>query len=101
MDLFAQKPKPNMEHIARVKAWLEQSMALSPLSIVMVTEVACREPGCPPLETIIAVLDGTTQRKQTLHKPVSDVSAEDIRAIAEQWPSADTEDGAPKRAVSD
>lgn len=85
MDLFSQKAKPNVEHVARVKAWVAQSMAIPPSSTVMVTELACKEPGCPPLETIIALLDGTTQRKHTLHKAVSDVTLDDVRAIATRW----------------
>ncbi len=27
MDLFSQKARPNVEHVARVKAWVAQSMA--------------------------------------------------------------------------
>jgi len=82
MDLFAQKPKPSPEHIARVKTWVQQSMALPESATVMVTELACREPGCPPLETVIAILDGATQRKHTLHKAVLDVTEGDVRAAA-------------------
>lgn len=91
MDLFSRKAKPNAEHVARVKAWVQQSMSISPPSTVMVTELACQEPDCPPIETIIAVLDGTTQRKHSLHKAVSDVTAEDVRAIATRWQSAGTD----------
>ena len=47
---------------------------------VMVTELACSEPGCPPLETVIAVLRGKNDRVTwKLHKALTLVSASDVR----------------------
>lgn len=92
MDLFAEKPTLNAAHVTRVKAWVADSMPLSPGAAVLVTELSCREPGCPPLETVIAVLDGTVQRKQTLHKALAHVTAEDVRAITARWMEPDQRD---------
>lgn len=88
MDLFAAKPTPNADHVMRVKAWVAESMPLLPGSTVMVAELTCREPGCPPLETVIAVLGGAVQRKETLHKALAQVTAEDVRAITARWMNA-------------
>ena len=45
----------------------------------MVSELRCSEPGCPPLETMIAVLDGPGRRRQfKFHKPIADVTQDDI-----------------------
>jgi len=85
LDLFADKPRPNTEHLARIKAWVHDAWPQAATATVIVTELTCREPGCPPLETIIAVLDGSTQRKQTLHKAVADVTESDVRAAAATW----------------
>ncbi len=48
--------------------------------LVMVNELACSEPGCPPVETMIAVLGGGPPRKVTIHKPLLEVSEADLRA---------------------
>jgi hypothetical protein len=47
---------------------------------VLIAELACTEPGCPPIETVIALLseDGKTQHK--VHKPVDEVTLDDVRA---------------------
>ena len=92
MDLFAPKPAPNVDHVTRVKAWVADAMPLLPGSTVMVTELTCREPGCPPLETVIAVLGGKIPRKETLHKALAQVTAEDVRAITARWMDADLHD---------
>lgn len=39
---------------------------------VTVAQLACREPGCPPVETVIAVLD-PAGRRWTIHRPLADI----------------------------
>jgi hypothetical protein len=39
---------------------------------VTVQQLACREPGCPPIETVIAVLQ-RPPRRWTLHRPVAEI----------------------------
>ncbi|MGH7293813.1 MAG: hypothetical protein ACRELB_02715 [Polyangiaceae bacterium] len=47
---------------------------------VMVNEVRCAEPGCPPLETIVALLRaGAPPRKVKVHKAAVDVTLDDLR----------------------
>ncbi|WP_309484360.1 hypothetical protein [Streptomyces himalayensis] len=47
---------------------------------VMVRQLACTEPGCPPVETIVAVLpmDGAA-RRWTLHQPADRITEDDLR----------------------
>lgn len=79
MDLFGGLPKPNAAKIGQVKAWVQERFALGDEAVVMVTELRCTEPGCPPLETVIAVLDGPGSKRQyKLHKGVADVTREDV-----------------------
>lgn len=48
----------------------------------MVTELRCAEPGCPPIETVIAILGAPGGRRQfRIHQEVADVTLEDIAAI--------------------
>ncbi|WP_256725946.1 hypothetical protein [Streptomyces sp. IMTB 2501] len=48
---------------------------------VVVRQLACTEPGCPPLETVVAVLpmEGAA-RRWTLHRPADQITEGDLRA---------------------
>ena len=83
MNLFGGRRTIDAEQADRIKCWVRGTCALSDETTVMVTELECREPGCPPIETVIAVLEGpgrTTQYK--IHKAASDVSQADVEALA-------------------
>jgi len=68
----------------RIKQWVRDLVALGPGTTVMVTELACSEPGCPPRETVIAVFDEEgTSRHWKLHMAIEEVTAEDIEAAFE------------------
>ncbi|MBM3796444.1 MAG: hypothetical protein FJW31_20820 [Acidobacteria bacterium] len=82
MDLFDGAPKPDSLKTSQVKTWVRERLALSEDAVVMVTELRCTEPGCPPLETVIAVLDGPGSKRQfKLHKGVAEVTPEDVAAL--------------------
>jgi hypothetical protein len=47
---------------------------------VVVNELQCTEPGCPPIETIVALLRaGAEPRQVKIHKPAVDVTEQDLR----------------------
>jgi hypothetical protein len=47
---------------------------------VMVNELACSEPGCPPVETVVALLRaGHPPRQLKVHKPLLEVTEDDLR----------------------
>lgn len=83
MDLFHSAPRPDVAQIARIKDWVREKFALGESAFVMVTELRCSEPGCPPLETIIAILDAPGSKRQyKLHKAAGEVDIDDITALA-------------------
>jgi hypothetical protein len=48
---------------------------------VVVNELSCTEPGCPPIETVVALLRaGAEPRQVKVHKPALDVTEDDLRA---------------------
>ena len=47
----------------------------------MVTELACSEPGCPPVETVIALLAPGRQDQVKIHKGLADVTSADVEAL--------------------
>ncbi|MER6068048.1 hypothetical protein ACFYZB_42880 [Streptomyces sp. NPDC001852] len=48
---------------------------------VLIRQLACTEPGCPPLETVVVVLpmEGDASR-WTLHRPADHITEDDLRA---------------------
>jgi hypothetical protein len=83
-DLFGLTRKPrDCGHAAAIKGWAKRAFGLGEDASVMVTELRCSEPGCPPLETVIALLDATgPARQRKIHKPIADVTEADVRAMA-------------------
>ena len=67
------------EAIGRVKAMVADVVG-DTSATVFVTELTCTEPGCPPVETAIALLRSGSNRQVKIHKKVVDVSIEDVRS---------------------
>jgi hypothetical protein len=69
-------------HIAaldRVRAWTRERFKLADALPVVVAEIACGLPGCPPLETVVAFWTEDDRRHQfKLFKPVEEVVADDL-----------------------
>lgn len=80
---FGSKQKNDPAQIAAIKGWVIEYFHLSEEIPLMVTELQCTEEGCPPLETVIAILDTPgNPRQYKVFKPLAEVTAEDIAAAA-------------------
>ncbi len=70
------------EHVAavdRLTAWTRARFKLPDDAAILVAEVACALPGCPPLETVVAFwTDSETRHHFKLFKPVEDVVLDDL-----------------------
>jgi len=65
--------------IASIQGWTRRRFKLEPTAAVLVSEVACRMQGCPPLETVVAFWTSDDSRHQfRLLKPLGDVRYDDI-----------------------
>ncbi len=68
--------------VAQVEAWVRERFRLAPEAVVMVSELACALPGCPPLETVIAFWlsqsDEAVRHHHKVFKPVQQVSPDDL-----------------------
>jgi hypothetical protein len=73
------RPTGLADHARQIKQWVRSALSLPDGAAVSVNELACHIPGCPPKETVILVMDATAIRQASLHKPLSDITAEDIR----------------------
>jgi hypothetical protein len=80
---FGSKRKNDLSRIAAIKGWVIEVFQLSDITPLMVTELECAEEGCPPLETVIVILDTPGDPRQyKVFKPLAEVTAEDIAALA-------------------
>jgi hypothetical protein len=69
----------------RIKEWVREALALGDDddTTILVSELTCSEPGCPPVETVIALFKGReSAAKFTIHRPSSEVTRDDIAALA-------------------
>ena len=72
----------NLERIQalkQVKEWTRSRFTLSEETTILVSEMACSLPGCPPLETHVLVLPLTGKRHHfKVFKPVTAVVTDDL-----------------------
>ena len=87
--LSGRDPSP---HRARIRVWCREALRLGPDVTVMVTELACDDPGCPDLETVIAVL-AERQEPQMVRilLPASEVSEAHVYTALAQFDTTDEE----------
>jgi hypothetical protein len=79
VSLFSPRSLADPAQLQRIKTWARELLTLNQTVDVLVTEVRCTEPGCPPTETMIALLHGPGDTEQyTLHKPLSAVQRDDL-----------------------
>ena len=70
---------PQAAALARIEGWVRERYTLQPSEVVLVSELACLLPGCPPLETVIAfwTADGLRHHYKVF-KPAQQVQADDL-----------------------
>ncbi|RVI99009.1 hypothetical protein CN193_21940 [Sinorhizobium meliloti] len=61
-----------------IKSWARDRLSLPDDAVVSVSELACHVPGCPPKETVILVVQGTETVQASVHKPMKDVTEDDV-----------------------
>jgi hypothetical protein len=87
----------HLQALERVKGWTRENLALADDDTVLVSEVACARPGCPPLETVITFWTGGTERHWfKVFKPVAEVVFDDLPPawLKDALYAADPVDGA-------
>lgn len=62
------RPKADPGAVAQVRAWATRALGLDGMEVrVMVTELACSEPGCPPIETVVAIVGAESTQQVKMH----------------------------------
>lgn len=72
-----------VEKTRQIKDWVRQAFGLNEGIVVSVTELACRDDGCPDIETVIGIMHpGEKIKTLRIHKAIADVVQEDVPATA-------------------
>jgi hypothetical protein len=77
--LSTKKDTGKSQKVREIKAWTADILRLDEDVGLMVSELQCTEPGCPPIETVIAVLRPNGEKTQfKIHLALSEVTREDV-----------------------
>lgn len=80
-------PRPNRLQVksAEIKAWVRDLMELPEDTPVSVVELACRDEGCPDIETVIGLMEaGKPIRTIRVHLPMAEVTSDAIAAAVKE-----------------
>jgi hypothetical protein len=68
--------------VREVKDWVRAASGVGEDVTIMVSELSCSEPGCPPYEVVMAVLrPGQPPIQRKLHQRLMELSREDVSAL--------------------
>lgn len=82
MDLFAARASVGEENRRVIRGWVQSEFRLAPDDTVLVTELRCHEPGCPPVETVIGILrPGHDSLQYKIAKAPGAIGREDVEAL--------------------
>ncbi len=80
------RPKPDLQQIRYIKAALHQALKLAEDDTITISELACLEEGCAPIETVLGLLRvDEPQVQHKLHKPMNSIDANDLTEVCKAW----------------
>jgi hypothetical protein len=78
MRAFSKKSPDHLVALDRVREWSRTRFKLADDTAILVAELACALPGCPPLETVIAFWSEERRHHFKIFKPVAEVTSDDL-----------------------
>jgi nitrate reductase delta subunit len=75
---FTRKSNENGAALGRLRDWTRARFALSEDDTVMVSELACAVPGCPPIETHAVFWTAHGRHHFKIFKPLAEVVEDDL-----------------------
>lgn len=92
MDIFSSRGPRSSERANEIKAQVAAELSLDEEATVMVSELACLEEGCPPVETVIAIFRPAMEKLQfRLHRTMAEITTHDIREMCAQQVNSSSE----------
>lgn len=78
-------PKPDREAVERVKNMARTALQTTPEATLAVNEIACNDPGCPGIETVILVMEpGKKTQALKVQKTLDEITEQDIRNVLDR-----------------
>jgi len=77
LGLKKKSPARSAAH-EQVRAWTRARFKLADEETIMVSEIACSVPGCPPLETHVVFWTPAGRHHFKVFKPLAEVAADDL-----------------------
>ena len=75
---FIKKTPQHHAALAQVREWTRERFALAEDTTILVSELACTIPGCPPVDTVIAFWTEQGRHHFKVFKPVAEVVPDDL-----------------------
>lgn len=67
-----------------IKNWVRTTRRVDDETVISVTELACRDDGCPDIETVIGILEpGKPIATLRIHKSILELEEKDVDSAAE------------------
>ena len=76
--LSFRKSPAQLQAFERIREWTRERFSLDGSAPLLVTEVACSQPGCPPLETVVAFWEDDKRHHFKLFKAVEEVTSDNL-----------------------
>jgi hypothetical protein len=75
---FTRTSAENSDALDRVRDWTRARFKLADSETVMVSQIACGVPGCPPVETHVVFWTDAGRHHFKIFKPLAQVSEDDL-----------------------
>jgi hypothetical protein len=75
---FSKKSSESVAALARVREWTRARFKLADDETVMVSEMACGVPGCPPIETHVVFWTAAGRHHFKIFKPLAEAAEDDL-----------------------
>ena len=81
---FGKQSQPsNSQQTQQIKQWVYQVLEINQAIPISLSQLQCNEPGCPPLETVINVMDISVQQYK-IHKSMAEIEYVDISQLLDK-----------------
>jgi nitrate reductase delta subunit len=78
MPGFVKKGSEHRHALDRVREWTRARFALGEDTTIVVTELVCAVPGCPPLDTVVVFWTACGRHHFKVFKPVAEIVPDDL-----------------------
>ncbi len=79
-SLGKQSQKASSDKTKQIKQWIYQALQVDDEISISLSQLQCTEPGCPPIETVINVMNNPVKQYK-IHKSIAEIEYTDISLL--------------------